>query len=76
MFGTAARSRQGPRQTHDRVSTLKVSGKIAGMAEGGAELEFKQAEERNVTKLRSAFAAFDRSKNRGLFARAPGASVR
>lgn len=47
------------------VSTLKVSGKVAGMAEGGAELGFKEAE-RNVTKLRSALAAFDRSKNRGL----------
>jgi hypothetical protein len=48
------------------VSTLKVSGKVMGMAEGGAELEFKEAEKKNVAKLRSAFAAFDRSKNRGL----------
>jgi hypothetical protein len=51
-------------KTH--VSTLKVPGKVAGMAEGGAELEFKEADKRDATKLRSAFAAFDRSKNRGL----------
>jgi hypothetical protein len=49
-----------------RVSTLKVSGKVAGMAEGGAELQFKEAEKRKVTKLRAAFTAFDRTKNRGL----------
>ena len=36
------------------------------MAEAGAELEFKEADKKNVAKLRSAFAAFDRSKNRGL----------
>jgi hypothetical protein len=49
-----------------QVSTLKLSGKVTGMAEGGAELEFKEAEKKNVTQLRSSFAAFDRSKNRGL----------
>jgi len=49
-----------------RVSTLKVSGKIAGMAEGGAELELKEAEKKNASKLRSSFTAFDKSKNRGL----------
>jgi hypothetical protein len=51
-------------KTH--VATLKVSGKVAGMAEGSAKLEFREAEKKNVTKLRSAFAALDRSKNRGL----------
>jgi len=48
------------------VSTLKISGGLTGMAEGGAELKFKEAEKKDVSNLRSAFAAFDRSKNLGL----------
>jgi hypothetical protein len=49
-----------------RVSTLKVSGKVPGMAKGAAELEFKETEKKNAAKLRSSFTAFDKSKNRGL----------
>lgn len=48
------------------VSTLKVSAKVSGIAEGGAELGFKDAEKARVAKLRAAFTAFDRSKNTGL----------
>src|ERR1700674_1625066 len=48
------------------VSTLKVSGKGSGIAEGGAELGFKDADKARVAKLRAAFTAFDRSKNTGL----------
>ena len=48
------------------VSTLKVSGKVGGIAEGGAELDFKEADKARVAKLRAAFTAFDTSKNRGL----------
>ena len=48
------------------VSTLKVSGKVSGIAEGGAELGFKDAEKARVAKLRAAFTAFDKSKNTGL----------
>jgi hypothetical protein len=50
----------------NHVSTVKVSGKVAGMAEGGAELKSKETDAKNVSRLRSAFAAFDGSKNRGL----------
>ena len=48
------------------VSTLKVSGKVGGLAEGGAELGFKDAEKKHVARLRSALTAFDRSRNKGL----------
>jgi hypothetical protein len=48
------------------VSTLKVSAKVSGIAEGGAELGFNDAEKARVAKLRAAFTAFDRSKNTGL----------
>jgi hypothetical protein len=48
------------------VASLKLSGKVVGMAEGGAEVGFKEADKKRVAKLRSAFAAFDRSKNTGL----------
>lgn len=48
------------------VSTLKVSGKVTGMAEGGAELGFKDAEKVRSAKLRAAFSAFDKSKNTRL----------
>jgi len=48
------------------VSTLKVSGKVSGIAEGGAELGFKDTDKARVSQLRAAFAAFDRSKNTGL----------
>lgn len=47
------------------VSSMKVSGKISGM-EAGAEFKFSDAEMRQITALRAAFATFDRSKNRGL----------
>jgi hypothetical protein len=48
------------------VTTLKISGKMSGMAEGSAELGFKESEEAHAGKLRSAFAAFDKSRNKGL----------
>jgi hypothetical protein len=48
------------------VSTVKISGKVGGMAEGGAELGFKDAATRRAGALRSAFTAFDRSRNKGL----------
>jgi hypothetical protein len=48
------------------VSTLKVSGKVSGIAEGGAELGFKDADKARVANLRAAFTAFDRSKNTSL----------
>ena len=51
---------------HTPVSSLKVSGKLAALAEGGAELGFRAAEKKQVARLRSAFSAFDRSRNRGL----------
>lgn len=51
---------------HGPVSTLKLSGKVAGLAEGGAELGFKAAEKQRVTQLRAALKAFDQSRNRGL----------
>jgi hypothetical protein len=34
---------------------LRITGMIAGMAEGGAKLEFKEAEKKKRTKLRSKF---------------------
>jgi hypothetical protein len=48
------------------VSTLKVSGKLTTIGEGSAELGFKDTEKKSATKLRSAFTAFDKSKNTGL----------
>src|ERR1700722_10587605 len=48
------------------VSTLKLSGKLTAVGEGSAELGFKDSEKMSATKLRSAFTAFDRSKNTGL----------
>lgn len=48
------------------VTTLKISGKMGGMAEGSAELGLKESEKTHAGKLRSAFAAFDKSGNRGL----------
>ncbi len=48
------------------VSTLKLSGKLTSIGEGSAELGFKDTEKINATKLRSAFTAFDKSKNTGL----------
>jgi hypothetical protein len=48
------------------VSTLKVSGKVSGIVQGGAELGFRDAEKARAAKLRAAFTAFDRSKNTGL----------
>lgn len=48
------------------VSSLKVSGKVGGLAEGGAEIEFKDSDKLRVAQLRAAFAAFDGSRNIGL----------
>jgi hypothetical protein len=48
------------------VSSLKVSGKVGSVAEGGAEIGFKATEKKQAARLRSAFSAFDRSRNRGL----------
>lgn len=48
-----------------QVSRIKLSGKAAGMAEGGAEVEFKVQPE-GATGLRRAFRKFDESGNRGL----------
>jgi hypothetical protein len=48
------------------ASTLKVSGKLTTIGEGSAELGFKDSEKVSATKLRSAFTAFDKSKNTGL----------
>jgi hypothetical protein len=51
---------------HAPVSSLKVSAKVAALAEGGAEVGFRAAEKKQIARLRSAFGAFDRSRNRGL----------
>lgn len=48
------------------VSTMKVSGKLGIVASGAAELVFNKEAGKQVVKLRSAFSAFDRSKNKGL----------
>jgi hypothetical protein len=48
------------------VSTLKVSGKVGGIAEGAAEIGLKDAKELGLGTLRAAFARFDKSRNRGL----------
>lgn len=48
------------------VTSLKLSGKVAALGEGGAEVGFKAAEKQQVARLRGAFTAFDRSRNRGL----------
>jgi hypothetical protein len=47
-------------------TTLKVSGKVAGMAEGTAELGLKDIDKQIAGGLRSAFASFDKSGNKGL----------
>ncbi|MFO1467328.1 MAG: hypothetical protein U1F35_12970 [Steroidobacteraceae bacterium] len=48
------------------VSSVKVSGKVGGLAEGGAELGFKSSDRAVSGKLANAWATFDRSRNRGL----------
>jgi hypothetical protein len=48
------------------VSTLKIAGKVSGMAEGSAEIGLKDSAESGLETLRSAFAGFDRSRNKGL----------
>jgi len=48
------------------ASSLKVSGKLAAIGEGSAELGFKDTAKVSATKLRSAFTVFDKSKNTGL----------
>jgi hypothetical protein len=48
------------------VSTLKVLGKVGGMVEGSAELEFQDSDKARVGIVRTAFTAFDKSKNKGL----------
>lgn len=48
------------------VASLKLTGKVAALGEGGAEVGFKAAEKQQVARLRGAFASFDRSRNRGL----------
>jgi hypothetical protein len=48
------------------ASTLKVSGRLTAIGEGSAELGFKDTAKVSATKLRSAFTAFDKSKNTGL----------
>src|SRR5260370_13138806 len=45
------------------ASTLKVSGKLTAIGEGSAELGFKDTAKGSATKLRSAFTAFNKSKN-------------
>ena len=48
------------------VAKLKLSGKAAGVGEGGAEVEFKGDNAVGPRQLRDLFTQFDRSKNRGL----------
>lgn len=48
------------------VAKLKLTGKAAGMGEGGAEVEFKGADAVGTRQLRDLFAQFDKSANRGL----------
>jgi hypothetical protein len=48
------------------VATVKISGKVGPMAEGTAELGLKDSEKEPTSRLRSAFAAFDKSRNKGL----------
>jgi hypothetical protein len=48
------------------VASVKVSGKLPGVVEGGAELGFKESDRERVSVLRTAFAAFDKSRNKGL----------
>jgi hypothetical protein len=48
------------------ITKIKVSGKAGGVAEGGAEIEFKAQDKAAQVRLRQVFAAFDGSKNRGL----------
>lgn len=48
------------------VSTLKIAGKVGGMAEGSAEIGLRDPEESGLGSLRTAFAGFDKSKNKGL----------
>jgi hypothetical protein len=51
---------------HTPLESLKLSGKVGAFAEGGAEVGFKAAEKKQAARLRGAFNAFDRSRNRGL----------
>jgi hypothetical protein len=48
------------------VSTVRISAKVGALAEGSTELGFKESDKADVGTLRAAFAAFDRSKNKGL----------
>lgn len=48
------------------VSKIKVSGKAGGVAQGGAEVEFKVPGQATTSHLRHAFELFDKSRNRGL----------
>lgn len=67
---TAARPRRLLAKVRDRiktpVSTVKISAKVGALAEGSTELGFKESDKADVGKLRAAFAAFDRSGNKGL----------
>lgn len=48
------------------IAKFKLSGKAAGIGEGGAEVEFKGADAVSPRQLRDLFTQFDHSKNRGL----------
>ena len=48
------------------VSSLKVSGKVTGLAEAGAEVGFKEETKARSARLRAAFEVFDKSRNVGL----------
>ena len=48
------------------VTKFKLSGKAAGLGEGGAEVEFKDANAVGPRQLRDLFTRFDQSKNLGL----------
>jgi hypothetical protein len=48
------------------ISTLKIAGKVGGMAEGSAEIGLRGPAESALGSLRTAFAGFDKSKNKGL----------
>jgi hypothetical protein len=48
------------------VTTLKITGKVGAIAEGTAELGLKDSDKEYAGQLRSAFRAFDKSRNKGL----------
>ena len=48
------------------VTTLKISGKVGVVAEGTAELGLKEPAKEYAGRLRAAFTAFDKSRNKGL----------